>query len=155
MQFRQIYIRFRQKKTYKGQVVLLEALPQDRESVFWFTVKSVQPKTDKPQNSIELSIAQRIKLFYRPKDIDDNCAIAVKKLEWKLTEKGVRVTNPSQVSVSVVELKQGKFSQKINDVVMPLSSKEWKVSGINGNVDIVFGYVDEYGNYLYEPGTLK
>lgn len=43
-------------------------LPQDRESVYWFSVREVPPKSDKP-NVLQVALQTKIKLFYRPEGI--------------------------------------------------------------------------------------
>ncbi|MDP4360542.1 fimbria/pilus periplasmic chaperone, partial [Escherichia coli] len=44
------------------------SLPQDRESVYYFNLREIPPKSDKP-NTLQLALQTRIKLFYRPKAI--------------------------------------------------------------------------------------
>lgn len=41
------------------------SLPQDRESLFYFNVREIPPKSDKP-NTLQLALQTRIKFFYRP-----------------------------------------------------------------------------------------
>ena len=43
-------------------------LPQDRESIFYFNVREVPPKSERP-NVMQLALHTKIKLFYRPKAI--------------------------------------------------------------------------------------
>lgn len=43
----------------------LNALPQDRETLFFFNVREIPPKNDKP-NTLQIALQTRIKLFYRP-----------------------------------------------------------------------------------------
>ena len=43
----------------------INALPQDRESLFYLNVREIPPKPDKP-NVLQLAMQSRIKLFYRP-----------------------------------------------------------------------------------------
>uniref|UniRef100_UPI000AE7837D fimbria/pilus periplasmic chaperone n=1 Tax=Entomohabitans teleogrylli TaxID=1384589 RepID=UPI000AE7837D len=40
------------------------SLPQDRETVFYFSVREVPPKSDRP-NVMQLALHTKIKLFYR------------------------------------------------------------------------------------------
>lgn len=44
------------------------SLPKDRESVFYFNLREIPPKSDKA-NVLTLAIQTRMKLFYRPKGI--------------------------------------------------------------------------------------
>ncbi|MCP0803000.1 fimbria/pilus periplasmic chaperone, partial [Salmonella enterica subsp. enterica serovar Kentucky] len=43
----------------------LAALPQDRESLFFYNVREIPPKSDAP-NTLQIALQTRIKLFYRP-----------------------------------------------------------------------------------------
>lgn len=46
----------------------ISQLPQDRESVYYFNLREIPPKSDKP-NVLQLALQSKIKLFYRPKSI--------------------------------------------------------------------------------------
>ncbi|CCF10600.1 fimbria/pilus periplasmic chaperone [Pantoea ananatis] len=46
----------------------VNTLPQDRESLFYFSVREVPPKSDHP-NVLQLALQTKIKLFYRPASI--------------------------------------------------------------------------------------
>ncbi len=43
-------------------------LPQDRESLFYFNLREIPPRSDKP-NSLQLALQTRIKFFYRPQSL--------------------------------------------------------------------------------------
>ncbi len=43
-------------------------LPQDRESLFYFNMREIPPKSDKP-NTLQIALQTKIKLFYRPEAI--------------------------------------------------------------------------------------
>ena len=151
--------------TSQGQIVQLEQLPQDRESVFWLNVKTVigqatgnQAAGNQDEKIIDnvntgnfgISLAQRIKVFYRPKDLNENCATAVSKLSWKKSKEGIVVSNPSKVSVSVVKINSKAKEFNISDTLMPLSEKTLNVK-IDKVDNITFTYVDEYGNFIEAP----
>ncbi len=44
------------------------SLPKDRESLFYFNLREIPPKSDKP-NVLQIALQTRIKLFYRPEAI--------------------------------------------------------------------------------------
>lgn len=46
----------------------INSLPQDRESLFYFNLREIPPKSDKP-NTLQIALQTRVKLFYRPKAI--------------------------------------------------------------------------------------
>lgn len=43
----------------------LAQLPQDRESLFYFNLREIPPRSDKP-NTLQIALQTRVKLFYRP-----------------------------------------------------------------------------------------
>ncbi|WP_180821372.1 fimbria/pilus periplasmic chaperone, partial [Vibrio parahaemolyticus] len=44
----------------------IAALPQDRESVYYFNLREIPPRS-KEANVLQIALQTRIKLFYRPK----------------------------------------------------------------------------------------
>ncbi len=44
----------------------VNGLPQDRESLFYFNLREIPPRSDKP-NTLQVALQTRIKLFYRRK----------------------------------------------------------------------------------------
>lgn len=93
----------------KGQVKIQmtgnqAALPQDRESLFYFNVREIPPKSSKP-NSLQLALQTRVKMFYRPQAIeiargDDN--EAQKKLTLKRQGEGYQLSNPTPYYVTII-----------------------------------------------------
>lgn len=99
----------------RGQTVRIvytgDALPQDRESVFWLNVLDVPPGVDETQSTtvLQLAFRSRIKLFFRPVGLNANGAIAAaRQLTWSLAPapdgKGhaLRATNPTPYNVVVL-----------------------------------------------------
>ncbi|MCP6324282.1 fimbria/pilus periplasmic chaperone, partial [Klebsiella pneumoniae] len=82
-----------------------EALPADRESVFWLNVLDVPPQ---PQgeggNFMQFAIRTRVKLFYRPVGLPGSAADAIEQVSWRLSggDSGrvLRATNASAFHVS-------------------------------------------------------
>ncbi|WP_219268444.1 fimbria/pilus periplasmic chaperone [Pseudomonas sp. Xaverov 259] len=84
-------------------------LEKDRESLFWINVKAI-PSLDKDQqkeNTLQLAITSRIKLFYRP----GNLAIAPEEAPAKLTFKRsggqLIISNPTPYYLTISELSAG------------------------------------------------
>lgn len=46
----------------------VNSLPNDRESLFYFSVREIPPRSDKP-NVMQIALQTKIKLFYRPESI--------------------------------------------------------------------------------------
>lgn len=146
----------RSKTTHQGTISILEPLPQDKESVFWLNVKTVAPESDasKTGSSLQFAIGQRIKIFYRPKGIKEDCKIVADKLKWTKTKDGLKVENDTPLSMSLVEVTVGTKKFRLEDLLLPKSSKDWQLA-IPTNHKMSFTYADEYGNYVEHPLDLK
>ena len=93
----------------KGQVKIqstgnLAALPQDRESLFYFNVREIPPKSSKP-NTLQLALQTRVKMFYRPAGLEiqrgaDNDA--QKQLTLSRQGDGYQLNNPTPYYVTIV-----------------------------------------------------
>lgn len=82
-------------------------VPTDKESVFWINVQEI-PQAAPGENTLQLAVRQRIKLFYRPTGLTGEAAMAPLTLNWKLLREGkalfVQVDNPSNFHVSLAEV---------------------------------------------------
>ncbi|EUD08999.1 molecular chaperone [Providencia alcalifaciens] len=108
----------------------ISKLPQDRESLFYFSLREIPPKSEKP-NVLQIALQTKIKLFYRPKAIeakpDD---VWQKELILTKINGGYRIENPTPYYITIIglagsekESKQGKFE---SIMVSPKSSEEIK-----------------------------
>lgn len=127
-------------------------LSQDRETLFYFNLREIPPKSDKP-NTLQLALQTRVKLFYRPQ------AIAIANPEsaapWQekltLTKQGDRyqVNNPTPYYVTLVNAsnKKGGASAPGFEPLMvgPKSSAPLKVSASALGNAPVLTYVNDYG----------
>ncbi|WP_272571946.1 MULTISPECIES: fimbrial biogenesis chaperone [unclassified Providencia] len=79
-------------------------LPKDREFVYYFNLREIPPKSDKP-NVMQVALQSRIKLFYRPEAILDkaktNWAL---DLELQSVSNGYVVKNTSPFYLTVIGL---------------------------------------------------
>ncbi len=72
-------------------------LPQDRESLFWMNVKAI-PSMDKSKlsdNTLQLAIISRIKLYYRPGKLALPPDQAAEKLTFSRSGSSLTLTNPT------------------------------------------------------------
>ncbi|MBC3257919.1 fimbria/pilus periplasmic chaperone [Pseudomonas paralactis] len=93
-----------------------KSLPQDRETVYYFNLREIPPRTDKA-NTLQIALQTRIKLFYRPQ------AIAPSQQEvsnpWQerltLTRQGERyqVNNPTPYYVTLVDARSSKDGKTV------------------------------------------
>ncbi|MFC0398162.1 fimbrial biogenesis chaperone [Paraburkholderia rhizosphaerae] len=84
------------------------ALPDDRESVFYLNVLEIPPKPgvdEAGENHLQLAFRTRIKLFYRPAGIKSSAADAPKQLNWQWSrdesKATLTVTNPTSYHVTI------------------------------------------------------
>ncbi|WP_019467368.1 fimbrial biogenesis chaperone [Dyella japonica] len=99
-------------------------LPQDRETVFWLNILEIPPKpkagTDQADNYMQLAVRSRMKLFYRPKDLQGTADGAIDQLSWRIVQEGkgysAECTNntPYNVSFSDIIFKGSKPEQSVS-----------------------------------------
>jgi len=143
----------------KGQSVrvryLGQALPKDKESLFWFNLLEVPPNSGEENQSERLSLAfkTRIKLFYRPAALTESSAEQGTKLHWKLARPGeLFVTNPTPYYLSFysVEINAGERKEEIplsmlspfseEKIILPTALRHKRLDEIN------FELINDYGN---------
>ncbi|WDH21995.1 molecular chaperone [Pseudomonas chlororaphis] len=137
---------------YQGQ-----GLPTDKESVFWLAVQEI-PQKAKDENTLQIAIRQRVKLFYRPANLPDTAANAAKSLQWKLVEQNgkavLSVTNPSAYHVSfsgsTVTLRNGKDKGTATaEMLAPGATRTVEIKGSagvrSGTTTVEFDSINDYG----------
>lgn len=83
------------------------SLPQDRESLFYFSVREVPPKSDRP-NVLQLALQTKIKLFYRPAAITPaRFSRQDDRLILHKVSDGFRVENPTPYYMTVLGITGG------------------------------------------------
>ncbi|HDT6544485.1 TPA: fimbria/pilus periplasmic chaperone [Kluyvera ascorbata] len=83
-----------------------KALPQDRETLYWITVKAIpQQNKSSAANSLQFASANRIKIFYRPEGISHDASHAWKKLGGNVRDGKVTLTNPTPYYLTTINLK--------------------------------------------------
>ncbi|MFS7243200.1 fimbria/pilus periplasmic chaperone [Serratia proteamaculans] len=76
-------------------------LPQDRESLFYFNLREIPPKSSKP-NTLQIALQTRIKLFYRPASLVTRDATPwQEKLTLTRVGEKYRVNNPTPYFVTL------------------------------------------------------
>ena len=132
----------------------ISTLAQDKETLFYFNVREIPPKSDKP-NSLQIALQTRIKLFYRP-------AALAKKVDpehpWQhqvtLSRQGEHylVKNPTSYYVIISSASTQKGGQPITGfeplVMPPATSQEMKGRASDLGSAPVLTYVNDYGGRL-------
>lgn len=140
----------------KGQVKIqatgdLASLPQDRESLFYFNVREIPPKSNKP-NTLQLALQTRVKMFYRPASIElqrgeDN--EAQKKLTLTRQGDGYQLNNPTPYYVTIVDVSASANVSGIGNfkpvMVTPKSSMALGVNAAAIGSHPVLTFINDFG----------
>lgn len=126
------------------------ALPQDRESLFYFNLREIPPRSDKP-NTLQIALQTRIKLFYRPKTLMQTTTEMASPYQEKITlsKQGDRyqVKNPTPYFVTIVDASNSVKGQSAAGfeplMVEPKGSALLKASGLGNSP--VLTYINDYG----------
>ncbi|CAI0846696.1 Chaperone protein papD precursor [Serratia fonticola] len=130
---------------------VLSQLPQDRETLFYFNLREIPPKSDKA-NTLQLALQTRIKLFYRPKALVKT--VTEMATPWQdqltLTKQGDKyvVNNPTPYYVTLVDAGSRKGVSATGFEPLMLEPKSSAPLGISASVlggSPVLTYVNDYG----------
>lgn len=128
------------------------SLPQDRESLFYFNVREIPPKSDKP-NTLQLALQTRIKFFYRPeavaKQLDKEHPFQA-KLTLGYQGDSVIFDNPTPfyLVISNAGNKEGNSAPGFNNLLLaPREKLTVPVKSASlGNTPVV-NYIDDFGGH--------
>lgn len=125
-------------------------LPQDRESLFYFNLQEIPPKSDK-QNAIQFALRLKIKLFYRPtelKALAEN--VWQEKLELIPSAQGLKLVNPTPFYIVIPEIISDKTSLLAEDesVTLKPKSDELLPNIKPKSQKIQVQYINDYGAYV-------
>ncbi|WP_233856747.1 fimbrial biogenesis chaperone [Paraburkholderia sp. HD33-4] len=103
------------------RIVMLpgNALPADRESVFYLNIREIPPKTD-AVNALQIALHSKLKLFYRPQSVKakrDEDPTLLMTIKIDAASHKLTFDNPTPYYVTVVELSAGE-----NKTAVPFES---------------------------------
>jgi chaperone protein EcpD len=137
-----------------------EALPQDRESIYWLNVLDIPPKaTASPDaNILQMAYRTRVKVFVRPARLPGKPEDAPAQLSWKIAAapdgngQAVSVSNPTPyyVSFSEVDVEDGghTFKNEQGGMVAPHESVVLPVAKMNAvatGAKVHYTAISDYG----------
>lgn len=125
-------------------------LPQDRETLFYFNLREIPPKSTKA-NTLQIALQSRIKLFYRPAAL----AVDQNARPWQervtLTRQGnlYVINNPTAYYVTITEAAASGKGVSLKNfkpmMVAPKSSQSLQASVSELGASPVLTYVNDYG----------
>ncbi|MBQ0208140.1 fimbria/pilus periplasmic chaperone [Providencia rettgeri] len=121
-------------------------LPQDRETLFYFNLREIPPRSDKP-NIIQIALQTRIKLFYRPSSImTDSGKPWQNKLILTKEKNGYTVENPTGYYITITDIQSYNNKKSDNQfspiTVSPMSSTKL-ITTVYDNFTLT--YINDYG----------
>lgn len=129
------------------RVLLINNLPQDKESLFWLNVKFI-PSTSKNEkgNKLTIAINNQIKLIYRPESISKNEMISeFKKIGFKKTGNDIKITNPTKYYMNFSEILIGGKKIESPSYIAPESEAHIKIDEKIRSSNLEFVIVDDLG----------
>ncbi|XXD07996.1 molecular chaperone [Klebsiella sp. R445] len=129
-------------------------LPEDRESLYWLSVKSIprgQQQSD--ANTLQIAVKSRIKLIYRPAALSGVPEDVANKLKWSISGNKLTVNNPTPFVMNFKEVKVGGRDIKDATFVLPMSQATFTTpSGATGTVS--WKLISDYGGIGPEHTTI-
>lgn len=126
------------------------ALKQDRETLYYFNLREIPPKSKKP-NSLQIALQTHIKLFYRPAAIAMSQNAAPPQEQLTLSRQGDQyvVNNPTPYYVTIVDVSTKKEGEGVRDfqplMVPPKDSLPLAVTVAEAGSTPVLTYINDYG----------
>lgn len=136
--------------------ILIQKLPaistllQDRESVFYFNLREIPPRSDKP-NTLQIALQTRIKLFYRPPAILSGVSDTPWQEKITLSRQGDSyvVNNPTAFYVTLVDASTSAKGISVSSfkpvMVAPKGSETLPGSAGAYGASPVLTYINDYG----------
>jgi chaperone protein EcpD len=157
----------------KGQSLRIvytgQALPQDRESLFWLNVLEIPPKPvakqGEEQNTLQFAVRSRLKLFFRPAGLPGDVPTAAGQLRWKLVQDGhgyaleARNASPYYITIAKLSLVDGGATHAAQaGMVAPQASQRFPLADLRqaataGEVD--YTIINDFGASTDYQGRLS
>ena len=128
------------------------ALPQDRETLYWMTVKAIpQQNKESAGNSLQFASANRIKIFYRPVRLHGEAGEAGRKITGRFHAGNITLTNPTPYYITTINVSvDGKAVQP---VMIPPKGGVTLSESFNGAKNFSYQTINDYG--AWTPVTLS
>lgn len=145
----------------KGQTLRLmysgDALPRDRESVFWLNVLDIPPRAPADPaapNRLEMAFRHRMKIFFRPENLPGKPVEAARAVAWSIVREGdhaaLEARNPTPYNISFASAEVGAAAAR-TDMLPPFATLRFALpTGFRaaGPVTVKYGFVDDFGAVL-------
>ncbi|MFK8397340.1 molecular chaperone [Pseudomonas sp. BGr12] len=107
-----------------------EALPQDRESLYWLNLYEIPPQSSEPlaegQSRLTVTLRTQMKVIYRPRSLVKDAEEAARRLVFRRAGNAVQVENPTAyfITLAGAEVRQGSAGSPLPaDLLPPFSQR--------------------------------
>lgn len=142
----------------KGQTLRLiysgDALPTDRESIFWLNVLDIPPRTPADpatSNRLEMAFRHRMKIFFRPENLPGKATDAARAVTWSIVRKDGQVSleahNPTPFHVSFAGAEVAAVAAQ-TDMLPPFSTRQFVLPSdfrVTGPAMVKYSFIDDFG----------
>lgn len=130
-----------------------ETLSKTEETVFWLNVLEIPAKNSalKDKNTLQLAFRTRVKLFFRPSDLQGDANNAGKQLVWNVTPTGLKATNPTPYHVSLTRVTIENNGQSHDSNALMVNPNESQLftfpelPTIPSGSQLIIHYLNDYG----------
>ncbi|WP_203461732.1 fimbrial biogenesis chaperone [Enterobacter cloacae] len=127
-----------------------KALPDDRETLYWMTVKAIPQQTKSGSgNSLQFASANRIKVFYRPESLGQGAGDAWKSLTGTYRGGKVTLSNPTPYYLTTINLKID--GMPVQPVMVPPKSSVTLGETFSHASSVSYQTINDYG--AWTPAT--
>ncbi|WP_434665813.1 molecular chaperone [Klebsiella sp. B345] len=121
-----------------------KSLPQDRETLYWITVKAIPQQTKgASSNSLQFASANRIKVFYRPEGLKSGTADGWKKITGDYRAGKITLNNPTPYYLTTINLKID--GQSVQPVMVPPKASVTLAGSFTQATAFSYQTINDYG----------
>jgi len=130
----------------------VSTLPQDRESLFYFNLREIPPRSEKA-NTMQLALQSRIKLFYRPKALvisaTEMASIWNEKIMLTKSGDKYQVSNQTPYFITLVDARSSEKAESNANfkavMLEPYGHNTLSVNASELGNSPVLTYINDYG----------
>lgn len=126
-------------------------LPKDRESVYWVNVKAIpaQAKADVENNIVSFAYVLRIKMFYRPANLQGKASDAYRDLTFSRNGSTLEVSNPTPYYVTLNKISVGEKEVKdVSAMVPPFQQQSYQLDASSKGSQVEYRAINDMGGVM-------
>ena len=121
----------------------IHTLPSDRESLFYYNVREIPPKSGKA-NTLQIALQTRIKLFWRPANIRLIPEDAAPKVKWRREGRNLIAENPNPIHISVMDVIVDGHDVPLN-MIRPFETLTLPLPANSAGGQMTWRFINDYG----------